>query len=99
MNRSDTLDLIREAVRGLDDSLLQGETKSLEESTQLIGANGLVTSIGLVNLIMDLEILLEDRFGVSVTIADERALSQTRSPFRTIGSLADHVTEIADAER
>jgi acyl carrier protein len=34
---------------------------------------------------------IEDEFDVSITIADEKAMSQKRSPFRTIGTLADYI--------
>ena len=43
------------------------------------------------NLIVVIEQNIEDEFDVSITIADERAMSQKHSPFRTIGTLADYI--------
>jgi acyl carrier protein len=86
LNREAAVQLICETLRGLD-----VEVASLDESTALLGNDGVVDSIGLVNLIMDVEMQLNDTRETPVTIADERALSQTRSPFRTVGSLADHI--------
>ena len=34
---------------------------------------------------------LEDAFGLTLTLADERALSMKASPFRSIQSLADYI--------
>jgi RNase H-fold protein (predicted Holliday junction resolvase) len=52
----------------------------------------------LVNLIITVEQEVENRFGVTVTLADERALSMKASPFRSIQSLADYIgTLITDA--
>ena len=48
-------------------------------------------SLGLVNLIVSVEQNIEDDFDVSITIADERAMSQKHSPFRTVGTLADYI--------
>jgi len=59
------------------------------ETTRLFG--GALDSVGLVSLIVELEQQIADRDEASITIADDRAMSQKRSPFRTIGSLADYV--------
>ena len=45
----------------------------------------------LVNLIVAIEWEVEDIFGVALTLADERALSMTVSPFRSIRSLANYI--------
>ena len=64
---------------------------SIGESTRLIGRDSIVDSLGLVTLIVALEQKLAEDYGITVTIADERAMSQEKSPFRTVGSLADYV--------
>jgi acyl carrier protein len=61
----------------------------VNETTRLFG--GALDSVGLVSLIVELEQQIADRGEASITIADDRAMSQKRSPFRTIGSLADYV--------
>ena len=45
----------------------------------------------LVSLIVAIEREVEDIFGVALTLADERALSMTVSPFRSIRSLANYI--------
>lgn len=73
---------------------------SLEEGliTPLFGKKGQLDSLGLVNLIVVVEQNIEDEFDVNISLADERALSQKRSPFRTIGSLADYIGIILEEE-
>jgi hypothetical protein len=44
-----------------------------------------------VNLIVLVEEKTADTFGKSVTIADEKAMSQKNSPFRTVQNLADYL--------
>ena len=47
---------------------------------------------------MTIEREVEETFGVALTLADERALSMSASPFRSIQSLADYIgTLIIDA--
>lgn len=65
---------------------------SVNESTHLFG--GRLDSVTVVSLIVELEEQIADDCGVSITIADDRAMSQQRSPFRTVGSLADYVQEL-----
>lgn len=70
----------------------------LGEDTRLIGHAGVLDSMGLVTLIVDLEQRLEQEYDVMVVIADERAMSQKHSPFRSVGSLADYVCELVKKE-
>lgn len=65
---------------------------SVNESTRLFG--GALDSVGVVSLIVELEEQIAERCGVSITIADDQAMSQQRSPFRTIGSLADYIQDL-----
>lgn len=67
---------------------------TLERSPEatLFGRSGMLDSLGLVNLIVTLEQLLDDEFQVAVTIADEKAMSMAKSPFKTVGSLAEYLS-------
>ena len=65
----------------------------LEKSTDtvLFGENGKLDSLGLINLVVAVEQNIEDEFDVTITLADERAMSQETSPFRTVGTLTDYI--------
>ncbi len=67
--------------------------------TPLYGEKGLLDSLALVSLIADLESKIEECMGIQVTLADERAMSRKRSPFRTVGSLVDFVREVVENTR
>jgi acyl carrier protein len=62
-----------------------------EGGTLLYGAGGVLDSLELVNLVIELEQRLDEQLGAVVTLADERAVSQQRSPFRSVPSLVDFV--------
>lgn len=74
-------DLGEEGVVELDGAELSGDTA-------LFGEDGLLDSVGLVSLVVAVEQGLDDELGLRVGLADERALSQRSSPYRTISSLA-----------
>lgn len=48
-------------------------------------------SLGLVNLLVDLEYDINDKFNVIIVIASERAVSCTHSPFKTVETLTDYI--------
>jgi len=60
----------------------------------LYGPGGVLDSMALVQFIIEIEAALEEKFGVTVTLASERAMSQRRSPFLTVGSLAAYAEEL-----
>ena len=59
--------------------------------TRLLGSQSVLDSMHLVSLIIAIEREVEDIFGVTLTLVDERALSMKESPFRSIQSLADYI--------
>lgn len=68
---------------------------SLNEDTRLIGREAVLDSMGLVNLIIEVEQRLEDEHDITVVLADERAMSQKNSPFRSVQTLADYICQVA----
>jgi len=89
--RAEITDLV---ISSLHDVLSQKDEPPLEpvgESTYLIGRRSVLDSLGLVTLIVDLEQRLDEEHGVSLTLADDRAMSQRNSPFRTVQSLTDYI--------
>ena len=62
----------------------------VSETTALYGKAGHLDSMALVAFLVDIEEALLDR-DLQITLSDERAMSQTRSPFRDVPSLTDYI--------
>ncbi len=60
----------------------------LTREARLFGEGGLLDSLALVSLVVAVEQAVADKFGKSVSLADEKALSQRSSPYRTVATLA-----------
>ncbi|MGE3975621.1 MAG: acyl carrier protein [Bdellovibrionales bacterium] len=86
-------DLIYEAIDRVNKQAAKTKNVQLEKDmgTVLFGSASQLDSLGLINLIVATEENLENRFGLVLTLADERALSQKESPFRTVASLVDYI--------
>ncbi len=68
---------------------------SLGEDTVLVGNDPVLDSLGVVQLIVEVEQRVEQNHNISVTLANDKAMSARNSPFRTIGVLTDHVVATA----
>jgi acyl carrier protein len=87
------VDAVNSAVDDLNEILDPEERLAKSPEVALIGKDARLDSLGLVNLIVLVEEKIQQRFGLGITLVDERAMSQSTSPFRTLGSLADFVEE------
>lgn len=102
MNRKEITDLV---MSSLHEILLepheqkQSPPPPVDESTRLIGRKSVLDSLALVTLIVNIEQKLIDDHDISVTIADERAMSQEKSPFRTVESLSDYVSMLIEEQK
>lgn len=69
------------------------DNRRLEKNLDIIlyGQNGMLDSLELVNLIMAVENKISEEFGINITLADEKAMSQENSPFRTLSSLYNYI--------
>jgi acyl carrier protein len=89
--------LIIDTARELGDDELS-LSEDLSGDTQLFGKDGVLDSMGLVSLVIAVEQAIEDHFGETVSLADEKALSQEKSPYRSVAVLAEYaVSQIQES--
>ena len=69
----------------------------IADSTSLFGANGLLDSMALVALLMDIEDALQEQ-SLDVSLSDEKAMSLSRSPFKDIPSMTQYVHDVIAAQ-
>ncbi len=82
--------IITHCIVSLNDSLTDEEQIPISQDSVLFGEGSSMDSMGLLNLLMDLEDQLADQ-GFETTILDDHALSQKHSPFKSITSLVDYI--------
>jgi len=91
-----TSDLVRtmlDVADELNETLPQKIAVDRGADAPLYGRDGVLDSLALVSFVAAAEQAIEERFGVTVSLADERAVSQKSSPFRTIGTLVEYVLQ------
>jgi acyl carrier protein len=97
MMKPELVSLIVKAVREFGEHSRVALPATVDADTPLFGRGGFLDSMGLVTLVVAVEQAIEDELGVSVSLADERALSQRTSPYRTVGTLAEYADGLVRA--
>lgn len=90
------MESIYDAIEQLNQALPPERQLEKSAETVLFGKSGKLDSLGLVSLVVAVEEAIEEQYGVSISLADQRAMSQKRSPFRSIGSLAEYAGRLID---
>jgi D-alanine--poly(phosphoribitol) ligase subunit 2 len=86
-------EVVRRAVAELGEDMGFPSLVKPDESTPLFGGDDGIDSLSLVRLVADIERATEAELGKSVVLADERAMSRRNSPFRTVGTLSELLSE------
>jgi acyl carrier protein len=94
-SRDRIVEIVHRAVEDVNrDFDLNGESKlDTKAGAILYGQGSKIDSMVLVSLIVGIEENIRCEFGLSVTLANEKAMSAERSPFRTLDSMIDYVVD------
>ncbi len=82
--------ILLDALEMANNSRSETEQIPVAIDTELYSSNGHLDSMGLVAFLIDVEESLMDK-DINITLSDERAMSQSQSPFRNIQSLTDYI--------
>ncbi len=97
MNSSEKIAAIFEEVfEDFNDELPSENRIEFTDTTPLVGAQSSLESIDLVTLLVNLETSLSESFGRPIRLTDEKAMSETRSPFKNIASLVAFATKVVE---
>lgn len=71
-----------------------GEEIGRVRDATLLGEDSALDSLAVVTFLVSVEEEVTSRTGQEIRLVDERAMSRRASPFRTLGTLADHICEL-----
>lgn len=87
-------ELIIECVKQVLEESASGYSVIINSESKLYGSGGLLDSLSLVRLIADVEEEIYQKTNQTITLADEKAMSQKNSPFKSIISLSDYIQKL-----
>lgn len=92
-NRIEIEALVLKSVRQLAEDFEITALKNPELNSPLYGESGALDSMALVNLIADIEEAVAESYKANIVLADDKAMSAQRSPFRNVDSLINTLSE------
>ena len=93
MTNNDIQKIIFDAIEMANNAREDDKQIPVSENTELYGKSGHLDSMGLVAFLVDIEESFQDN-DINISLSDERAMSQTRSPFRNVQSLTDYIAAL-----
>lgn len=87
------IEVVREIGKDQDSEVLM----NADADTLLFGEN--LDSMGIVFLVANLESKIHETFDIQLTLADERAMSQKTSPFRSVKTLTKYIELLIREEK
>jgi acyl carrier protein len=82
------LEIVYAAIDVVNEQIIDGEKIAKSPDTILLGDDGKIDSLTLVNLVVAVEDHLASKEGVMITLVDEETFSSGEHLLRTVGSLA-----------
>ena len=93
MTNNDIQKIIFDAIEMANNAREEDKQIPVSEDTELYGTSGQLDSMGLVAFLVDIEESFQDN-EINITLSDERAMSQSHSPFRNVQSLTDYIATL-----
>lgn len=91
INKEAVLKIIIRALQTLNDELPDNGKFEIGSSTPLFGPNATLDSLALVSVIVDVEGDVSTALGRSISLTDDRAMSQEISPFDDVQTLLNYI--------
>ncbi len=92
MNQKEQItQIIFQAIDVINRDLSEGEQIEKSVNTALMGQSATLDSLGIVNLIIFIQEEIQKKFGKTITLAHEDALSSATGPFNNVQSLVDYI--------
>jgi len=96
INEQEVLEIILRALRSLNDELPDSEKFEAGPTTPLFGPNATLDSLALVSVIVDVEGDVSTSLGRSISLTDDRAMSQEISPFDDVQTLLSYIMTLVN---
>jgi len=89
--REKIFDIVRSAIRELNEELGYASLENVTDQTHRHGGEDGIDSLSLVSLVVDIENRIADQLDRTLVLADEKAMSERNSPYRSAGALVDFI--------
>jgi len=91
LDKNAVQDIILQGLKNINDERGPDEQIQIDLDTRLFGTDAVLDSLSLVSVIVDVESAVSEASGRDISLTDDRAMSQTVSPFSDVSTLTDYI--------
>jgi len=91
LDKNAVQDIILQGLKNINDERGPDEQIQIDVDTRLFGTDAVLDSLSLVSVIVDVESAVSAASGRDISLTDDRAMSQTVSPFSDVSTLTDYI--------
>ena len=91
LNKELVQSIIFNAIKSINEECNSDEQILINAQTRLFGADAMLDSLSLVSVIVDVEAAMTELSGREISLTDDRAMSQTVSPFSDVSTLTNYI--------
>jgi acyl carrier protein len=96
LDKDKVLEIIVRALRNLREEQGDAEKFEIDLDTPLFGPDATLDSLALVSVIVDVEGDVSSELGRSISLTDDRAISQEVSPFDNVQTLLNYIMTLVN---
>ena len=98
LTKENVLEIILRALQNLNEEFDDSEKFVVDSNLSLFGADATLDSLALVSVIVDVEGAVSAALGRSVSLTDDRAMTQEVSPFDNVQTLLNYIMILVSEE-
>lgn len=98
LTEENVLGIIFRALQNLNEELDDGEKFVVDSNLSLFGPDATLDSLALVSVIVDVEGDVSASLGRSISLTDDRAMTQEISPFDNVQTLLNYIMILVNEE-
>lgn len=98
MTKENVLEIILRALQNLNEELDDSEKFVVDSNLSLFGPDATLDSLALVSVIVDVEGDVSAALGRSISLTDDRAMTQEISPFDNVQTLLNYIMILVNEE-
>lgn len=94
MEKEKITEIVTATVSTLIETFPVDQRFKVDQNTVLFGKGSQIDSLSLVSIIVNLETTFYSDYNMDISLADDRAMLRTKSPYDSIGALVDYIDEL-----
>ena len=98
LTKENVLEIILRALQNLNEELDDSEKFVVDSNLSLFGPDATLDSLALVSVIVDVEGDVSAALGRSISLTDDRAMTQEISPFDNVQTLLNYIMILVGEE-